>query len=54
MHSCACTMTSSAVDTAPMGKDAGDSMAAKQTGLQEDVEVGPEVIDIDRIERVYA
>lgn len=42
------------MEIAPMGKDAGETSKAKQTGLHRDVEIGPEMVDIDRIERVYA
>lgn len=46
------TMASSnAVDIAPVE---GDAAATKENRLHKDVEVGPETIDIDRIERVYA
>ena len=38
----------------PMEGNTGDVRATKGTGLYKDVEVGPEAIDIDRIERVYA
>lgn len=42
------------VEIAPVEGNTGDVRATKETGLHKDVEVGPEAIDIDRIERVYA
>jgi hypothetical protein len=48
-------MASEAVDITPIEKRAGgSSTAATNGGLQKDVEVGAEMIDIDRIEMVYA
>jgi hypothetical protein len=48
-------MASEAVDIRPIEKRGGDlSAAAKNGGLQKDIEVGAEIIDVDRIERVYA
>lgn len=43
-----------AVEIAPLEENVPDTRVTKQTGLNQDVEVGPEAIDIDRIERVYA
>ena len=47
-------MASDAVEIAPIEKRVGETSDGKQTGLHQDVEVGPEMIDIDRIERVYS
>jgi hypothetical protein len=47
-------MALDAVEIAPIEKRVGETSDAKQTGLHQDVEVGPEMIDIDRIERVYS
>jgi hypothetical protein len=47
-------MASDAVEIAPTEKRVGEANDGKQTGLHQDVEVGPEVVDIDRIERVYS
>jgi predicted RecB family endonuclease len=48
-------MASEAVEITPLEKRAGEpSVAAKHGGLQKDVEVGAEMVDIDRIEKVYA
>jgi hypothetical protein len=48
-------MASDAVEIAAVEKRAGEPNVAKKHGnMQEDVEVGTEMIDIDRIEEVYA
>jgi hypothetical protein len=48
-------MASDAVEITPVEKRAGEpSSTVKHRGLQKDVEVGAEMIDIDRIEKVYA
>lgn len=47
-------MASDAVEIAPIEKRVGETSDAKQTGLHRDAEVGPEMVDIDRIERVYS
>ena len=47
-------MASDTVEIAPMEKIAGESSTSKQGGLHQDVEAGPEMVDLDRIERVYA
>jgi hypothetical protein len=47
-------MALDAVEIAPIEKRVGETSDGKQTGLHQDVEVGPEMIDIDRIERVYS
>jgi hypothetical protein len=41
-------------EIAPIEKRVGETSDAKQSGLHQDVEVGPEMVDIDRIERVYS
>jgi hypothetical protein len=48
-------MASDAVEIAPVVKSAGEpDVATKHGNMQKDVEVGTEMIDIDRIEKVYA
>lgn len=47
-------MASDAGEIAPIEKRVGETSDAKQTGLHRDAEVGPEMVDIDRIERVYS
>jgi hypothetical protein len=48
-------MVSDAVEIAPIEKTAGEpNVATKHGNMQKDVEVGTELIDIDRIEEVYA
>ncbi|KAI4910936.1 hypothetical protein J4E90_007193 [Alternaria incomplexa] len=47
-------MASDAVEIAPIEKRVGETSDAKQTGLHRDAEVGPEMVDINRIERVYS
>ena len=46
--------SNNAVEIAPVDEHAADMRATKETGLHKDVEVGPQTVDIDRIERVYA
>lgn len=49
-------MASEAIERGPVGKTPGDeppSDILKQGELHKDVEVGPEMVDLDRIERVY-
>lgn len=41
-------------DTRPVEKNASGTNAAKRGDEHQDVEVGPEMINIDRIEKVYA
>jgi hypothetical protein len=43
-----------AVEIVPIEENTGETRAPKQTKFHQDVEVGSEAIDIDRIERVYA
>jgi hypothetical protein len=48
-------MSSDAVGRGPVEKEIDESTgnASKRGDLEQDVEVGPGMIDIDRIERVY-
>jgi len=48
-------MASDAIGRGPVEKEIAQSAedGSKQGDFQRDVEVGPEMIDIDRIERVY-
>lgn len=47
--------SSEAIGRSPIHKEIGQNSmdAMKQGELHRDVEVGPEMVDIDRIERVY-
>jgi hypothetical protein len=47
-------MTAEAIGRAPPGKDVTEPSAPKLGDLHQDVEVGPETVNIDRIEKVYA
>jgi hypothetical protein len=47
-------MASDAVEITAMDKRAEETGTSKQGGLHQDVEVGHEMVDVDRIERVYA
>jgi len=37
-----------------MASEAGTTTAPKHEGMHQDVEVGSDVVDVDRIEEVYA
>jgi hypothetical protein len=47
-------MTSEGIAQAPPGEKMGAKSVPKKGELHQDVEVGPDMIDIDRIEKVYA
>lgn len=46
--------SNNAVEIAPVDGHTADMRGTKEIGLHNDVEVGPQTVDIDRIERVYA
>jgi len=47
-------MASEAIERAPPEKGITETNAPKHGDQHQDVEVGPEMINIDRIEKVYA
>jgi hypothetical protein len=47
-------MASEGIERAPPKKDITETNAPKLVDQHQDVEIGPEMVNIDRIEKVYA
>lgn len=47
-------MASATTDNAALDKQIEETGAPKRGDLHRDVEIGPEAVDIERIEKVYA
>lgn len=47
-------MASTATDNVALDKQIEETSAPKHGDVHQDVEIGPDAVDIDRIEKVYA